>query len=248
MAIRYDAIEKSEMSIQIADAIREAILRGDLLVGARLPSETELADRFGVSRPTVREGLKRLAAQNLIRTRRGPTGGSFVRAISWGQAHEQLVSTSMLLVSMNPIDPGQVAEARLALESACLPMAAERRTDEDLAAMRSEVTVQRDETTGDEAFCASDVRFHRALVDAAANPFLSFQMAGSVEAMQPLLNMITYRSRDRREIAARHAALADAIEARDPVEAEAQLARLSTYVADLIQSAYATPATHDAAT
>ena len=56
---------------QIAESIRALILGGKLVVDQRLPGEQELAARFGVSRPTVREALKRLAAQNLIRTRRG---------------------------------------------------------------------------------------------------------------------------------------------------------------------------------
>ena len=63
------------MSKQIADAIRSAILQGKLVVDEQLPSEHELAKRYGVSRPTVREALKRLAAQNLVRTRPGSGGG-----------------------------------------------------------------------------------------------------------------------------------------------------------------------------
>ena len=59
-----------DLSIQIADAIRNAIISGDLIFDARLPSETELSETFGVSRPTVREALKRLAAQNQIHRHR----------------------------------------------------------------------------------------------------------------------------------------------------------------------------------
>ena len=59
------------LPVTIADAIRSDIVEGRLLVGDRLPSEAELADQHGVSRATVREALKRLAAQSLIRTERG---------------------------------------------------------------------------------------------------------------------------------------------------------------------------------
>ena len=65
----------ADLSAQIADAIRDAIVGGKLIVDERLPSESELADQFAVSRSTVREALKRLAAQALIRTQRGATGG-----------------------------------------------------------------------------------------------------------------------------------------------------------------------------
>ncbi|MEM6670248.1 MAG: GntR family transcriptional regulator [Pseudomonadota bacterium] len=237
MGISYDAIDKKELSAQIADQIREAILGGKLVVRERLPGEEELAERFGVSRPTVREALKRLAAQNLIRSRRGPKGGAFVHQLSWSEAHESLVTTSRLLVSMNPIDPRDIVEARASMEKACLPFACARREARHLETMRKEIVAQRSGGISDEAFCDSDVRFHRALVDAAGNPMLSFQMAGAIEAMQPLLNMITFRSRDRKEIAGAHDLLVDALESRGANSAAEQIDRLADYTLKLIEAA-----------
>lgn len=78
MALQYDEIVRGGLARQVADLIRTAILEGRLAVDERLPTEEELARRFGISRPTVREALKVLAAQNLIRSRRGPSGGTFV--------------------------------------------------------------------------------------------------------------------------------------------------------------------------
>ena len=74
------AIVKASLSKQIAEQLRAAIVDGRFKIGERLPTEDELAQRYGVSRPSVREALKRLAAQNLVRARRGPTGGNFVVA------------------------------------------------------------------------------------------------------------------------------------------------------------------------
>ena len=222
---------------QIAEEIRALILGGRLLVDERLPGEQELAARFGVSRPTVREALKRLAAQNLIRTRRGATGGSFVNRITWSEAHEQLVTTATLLMTVAPVSPDAVAEARLTLLTACVPLAAKRRRPEHLEAMGAEVQVQRDPGTSDEEFCASDVRFHRALVEAADNPLLSFQMAGVIEAIQPLLNMITYKRRDRAEIAVRHERLCGQLKARDAKGVIGELRELSDYTARLVGEA-----------
>ena len=81
--------------------------------------------------------------------------------------------------------------------------------------MRAEIHRQSQPGLTDEAFCASDVAFHRALVDGARNPVLSYQLAGAVEAMQPLMNMITFTARDRARIIALHTAIADAIEAQN---------------------------------
>src|SRR5437764_15085885 len=63
---------------QVYDQLRELIMRGELVRGQRLPGEAELAREFGVSRGTVREALRLLAAQDLIRTAKGAGGGSFV--------------------------------------------------------------------------------------------------------------------------------------------------------------------------
>ncbi|MFK7867765.1 MAG: FadR/GntR family transcriptional regulator [Roseobacter sp.] len=213
--MKIDPTSPADLSAQIASAIRDAIVAGSLLVDERLPSEAELADHFDVSRPTVREALKRLAAQSLIRTQRGATGGAFVNRISFEEAYPQQITTSTLLLSMNAVSFGTACEARYALERACAPLSAIRRTADHLATMRAEIHRQSQPGLSDEAFCASDVAFHRALVDGAGNPVLSYQLAGAVEAMQPLMNMITFTARDRARIVDLHKGIADAVERKD---------------------------------
>jgi len=68
-----------------------------MIVDERLPSEAELSEQFDVSRSTVREALKRLAAQSLIRTQRGAFGGAFVNRLSYEEAYGQQITTSTLL-------------------------------------------------------------------------------------------------------------------------------------------------------
>jgi len=193
--MKIDHNSTIDLSAQIAEAIRDAIISGSLRVDARLPSEAELAEQFDVSRPTVREALKRLAAQSLIRTQRGATGGAFVNRLRFEEAYGQHVTTSTLLLAQ----PG----------------------------------------LSDEAFCASDVAFHRALVDAAGNPVMSYQLAGAVEAMQPLMNMITFTARNRATIVDIHTQIADALEAHDAGLADALLVRLSEYTEALADSVFA---------
>ena len=84
MVIDYKPLTTESLPKQIARQIRQAIVDGRLRADDRLPGEEELAERYGVSRPTIREALKRLAAQNLIRSRRGPAGGTFVNRPSPG--------------------------------------------------------------------------------------------------------------------------------------------------------------------
>ncbi len=233
--MKIDPQSTADLSAQIAQAIRDAIISGRLIVDERLPSESELADQFKVSRPTVREALKRLAAQSLIRTQRGASGGAFVNRLSFEDAYSQQVTTSTLLLSMNAVSFDTACEARYALERACAALSAQRRTADQLATMRAEIFRQAQPGLTDEAFCASDVAFHRALVDGAGNPVLSYQLAGAVEAMQPLMNMITFTARSREEIIALHSDITDALEARDAGPVDAALIKLEAYTRQLAQ-------------
>ncbi|WP_299420552.1 FadR/GntR family transcriptional regulator [uncultured Shimia sp.] len=235
--MKIDPKNKADLSAQIAKAIRDAIISGDMNVDERLPSESELADQFDVSRSTVREALKRLAAQNLIRTQRGATGGAFVRRLSYDEAYAQHITTSTLLLSMNAVDFETACEARFALERACAPLSAKRRTPDHLATMRAEIHRQAQPGLSDERFCDSDVAFHRALVDGAGNPVLSYQLAGAVEAMQPLMNMITFTQRNRDVIIGLHTRIADALEMQNSADADEALAELTAYTLTLGEEA-----------
>ncbi len=236
--MKIDPTSSKDLSAQIASAIRDAIVSGAMPVDERLPSEAELADQFEVSRSTVREALKRLAAQSLIRTQRGATGGAFVNRLRYADAYSQQITTSTLLLSMNAVSFETACEARYALERACAPLSATRRTPDHLATMRAEIHRQGQPGLTDEAFCASDVAFHRALVDGAGNPVLSYQLAGAVEAMQPLMNMITFTARSRERIITLHGGIADAIEAQDGGAADAALVELAEYTVALAQSVF----------
>lgn len=231
--MKNEKSDATDLSAQIAKDIRDSIISGQLIVDERLPSESELAEQFNVSRPTVREALKRLAAQSLIRTQRGAFGGAFINRIAYPDAYGQQITTSTLLLSMNEISFDVACEARFAMERACAPLACARRTPDHLATMRAEISRQSQPGLSDESWCASDVAFHRALVDAADNPVLSYNLSGSVEAMQPLMNMITFTARSREKIIMLHTQIANAVETRNADACDQLLQELATYTADL---------------
>jgi DNA-binding FadR family transcriptional regulator len=224
MAIDYNGLVTEGFPRQIADTIRAAILEGKLVADERLPTEEELATRFGVSRPTIREALKRLAAQNLVRSRRGPAGGTFVTVPTQEETRLLVANAASLLVSMGEFSLAHLAEARLLIESACCHLAARRRTRAQMDRLRIEIERQSEPTLSDEMFCASDVEFHRILVEAADNPALSFASAGIVEAVQPAINLAVFRLRDRRTVVKQHKQIVDALDARDGESAAAALA------------------------
>lgn len=230
MSLDVAPVIKSSLSKQVADQLQEAILDGTLKADDRLPTEDEMAKRFQVSRPTIREALKRLAAKNLIRSRRGPTGGTFVNRLSASDLSDTLSSTSTLFVSMNHISLEEVRSTRLELESLCCKQACKNRTEEDLAQLKEELAYQRNPDISPEEFCASDVRFHRALAESSHNRMLSFVMYTLIEALQPVANLIAYRFREREIIINQHDRLLSAVEEQSEAQAIAILEEQVDYL------------------
>jgi GntR family transcriptional repressor for pyruvate dehydrogenase complex len=149
---------------QIVHQIHEAIRNGALTRGAKLPTERELSDTFGVSRSVVREAVKVLVAQGIVESRQG--SGTFVL-----DSPAPFVSrTIMLDVPVEESAIEQLIEFREALDTLAAGRAALRRTDDEAnaimqAAIESQVAAQEDSL---EDFGDADIRFH-TLIDHAAN-------------------------------------------------------------------------------
>jgi len=237
MAIDFEPLQTKSLARQIAERIRQSIVEGQLGADDRLPGEAQLAQQFGVSRPTIREALKRLAAQHLIRSRRGPSGGTFVNRPNEQQLRDSLTGAAIVAVSMGEFDSGEIAEARRELELLCCRLAVARHTPEDLAAMAAEIEKQCDPQLSDEDFCASDVRFHRALVDASGNKVLQLVMFSVIEALQPVINMVIFRFRERAQIVDYHQRILDALRARDAAAAADALSGQMRYLEQQIDVA-----------
>lgn len=197
-------IGKSNISKQIAEQLREAIVSGKFKIGDRLPTEDDLARRFQVSRPTVREALKRLAAQNLVRAKRGPAGGSFVIQPSYEELAESLSASATLLVGMGALSIEEIIVARRMLQSDCLRLAVKNANHESLRKIETALLIQKCAELSDQEFCQADVAFHRALVDATDNGMLRFVMYTVIEALVPLTNMVVTVVRQRSDIITFH--------------------------------------------
>jgi DNA-binding FadR family transcriptional regulator len=236
MGIKYENLNTEGLAKQISGKIRDAILEGALKVEERLPTEEELAERFGVSRPTIREALKRLAAQNLIHTRRGPLGGSFVKKPSLEDMRGQLSSMAAVLLSVNEFTLFDVVETRHELETLCCRLASSRPPEElvelqaQISDMEVELQRQRDPDLTDVEFCASDVRFHCLIADATHNPMLRFLVTAVIEIMEPVLNLIAYRFRERKLIVDWHEEILEGIKAQQPDRTIAALDRMIDYL------------------
>lgn len=231
------ATELRSLPDQIADAISDSILSGALSIDERLPNEAELAEQFGVSRPTVREALKRLAAKNLIRSRRGVSGGNFVSLPSEDQVRSDLSTTATLLVSHQVFSLAEVAESRRLLEATCARLAAQRRTHDHIVALRDAIERQARPDLSDEEFCDADVAFHRVIVDAAGNPVLDYVMVFALEALHPSTNLVINRFRRRSDVLALQQDLLDAVESGDPDASAAAIDAQMDHLAEIYDEA-----------
>lgn len=229
-SMQQTAIVKASISKQIAEQLREAIVNGQFKIGERLPTEDELAQRYGVSRPSVREALKRLAAQNLVRAKRGPSGGNFVVKPSYEELAESLSGAATLLVGMGSLGIDEIIEARRALQGTCLELAVKNATTEHLHNIELALERQQDPEISDEAFCQADVAFHRALVDAADNGMLRFVMYTVIEALIPVTNMVVTVVRERSDIISLHRQMLHRLEQRDSTRLKRVMDELLDYL------------------
>ncbi len=159
----------------VYERILANIVSGDFVVNSRLPTEAELAKRFGVSRPVVREALARLRDDDVIVSQQG--SGSYVKA-----------KPAPVLLSFGPptsiADMQRCFEFRISTESEAAFQAANRRTKADLQALSAsfearEAVIARNDTGVEEDFA-----FHRTICVATQNRFF-------VEAMDFLHDNIT---------------------------------------------------------
>jgi DNA-binding FadR family transcriptional regulator len=127
--LKLSPVDVPKASDVLASELRERILNGELPEGAPLPAERELVKQTQMSRATVREALRILEVQNLVRVKAGRAGGAFVQR----PTTKSMASSVTMLIRGRRIKLVDLMETREALEPFCAELAARNRTDEDLA-------------------------------------------------------------------------------------------------------------------
>ena len=199
---------------QVADTLQRQVVTGELEPGSRLPTEAELAAAFGVSRTTVRESLRLLAAQNLIRTAKGATGGSYVTVPSAGNLSASLRSGIGLLAESRDVSLEELLEARQLLEVPAARLAALRRREGDLERLRGAIPARPLELEAQEQF-AYNSDFHAVVLEASGNVLLAIAAQPVFDVLQTRLVRTNLGARFHRTINAHHRSIASAIEAGD---------------------------------
>lgn len=226
-------VAPGRISELIVEQIRRLILDGRLARGERLPSERELAERFRVSRVTVRDALRILEAQGLLEIRVGASGGAFVTVPTFAVVGEGIAT--MLL--MSSVAPDEVAEARVLMELGTVALAVQRATEEDIRRLRDVCERSEAALAAGDYDVALSSEFHALLAVAAHNGAVQMM----TESFRGPLSMHAARAREPAEQAhassvAEHVAIVDAIEARDLTRARTVMAEHLLRDTDLVPS------------
>ncbi|MCX4766551.1 FadR family transcriptional regulator [Streptomyces sp. NBC_01275] len=221
-APRFGTLTVPKASDVLAAEVRERILSGELGEGTALPPERQLVEQTGLSRATVREALRILEVEGLVDIRPGRGGGAFVHR----PGRESLASTVQLVIRGQRIRLAALHETREAVEPTCAALAAQRRTDEDLAeldAANAELIEAGDDI---QRFLRANVRWHNAVARASGNELLIGFLSALSQAIHAATDLEQFMDAGIREVTARaHTRITEAVRAGDSAAAMRRMSR-----------------------
>ncbi|AJE87301.1 GntR domain-containing protein [Streptomyces albus] len=220
--IQLTPMEVPKASDVLAGELRERILTGEFAEGAALPPERELVVQTQMSRTTVREALRILEVQGLIRIKTGRSGGAFVQR----PGEESIASSVSLLIRGRQIRLSSLLETREAIEPYCARLAAMNRTADDLAVLEAANEAIADEDGTLPAFLQANVDWHVAVATASHNELLTGFMAALSRAIYAATENERFVDAEVRRVAVRaHRSITEAIRAQDPKAAVRRMTR-----------------------
>jgi len=172
MNFEVASIKGPRASQEIVHQLRQAIYLGQLCPGDKLPPERELARQFESSRVTVREAIRSLELAGLVSVKRGSGGGAFIADVDLRPLKESFST----LLRLHKVTISHLTEARLLLEPHLAALAAQRVTAGDLDRLEEVLREQTIAVESGQLPHAYDLRFHRLVAEASANPVLHAMM------------------------------------------------------------------------
>jgi GntR family transcriptional repressor for pyruvate dehydrogenase complex len=216
---------------QVETQLKRAILGGTFKQGERLPSETQLAEQFSVSRPTIRDALRGLAEIGLISRTPGARGGSFVEYLDHHSLGKMLSDQLINTLNMGGLTHNEVTEFRNMLEIPSARLAAHNRTEVHLKELHDVIDREKAMSINDPATRESNAQFHMIIADASGNRLLSTLVAALHRIGHPM-EFVAWSPEVGKEGVVHHIAVARAIREQDAAAAaEAMQAHLQ-YLAD----------------
>jgi len=220
--MKFQPIKPKKVSSQIADQIRSSILAGEFSPGDKLPPERELAEMFGVSRPSVREALNVLASSGLVMSYQG--GGTVVMSLVETTAANPLSE----LIRVQQDRALDVIEVRKCMESWTAYYAAQRALPEDVRRMKEIITAMERNLNGLQPSEDLDANLHIVIARATHNIVWLHLMQSLFDAMkefqQGVWRAVYLTSEDHHLLYRHHLAIFEAI--RDKKAEAARLAMM----------------------
>jgi GntR family transcriptional repressor for pyruvate dehydrogenase complex len=207
----YKVIRTSRLYEQIVQQIEDSILKGTLKAGDQLPSERELALKFGVSRTAVREAVKALHEKGLVEAYSGR--GTF---ITNGTSQAVTQSINLMMKFDQAEGSENLAQVRQILEPEIAALAATRIQEPQLALMREAFSVMNSALKDPDAYIEADLDFHLALAEAAENPLILSLLDSIVGLLREQRLKIFFHESGPERGQYHHARILAAIEKRDP--------------------------------
>ncbi len=204
----------------IADQLLRDVLNGRYPTDSCLPSETELAQQVGLSRLTVREAVKTLAAKGVVRVLHGR--GTFVNDPSqWSALDPVLFLARSASETDNFALPHKLLEARRVVEVAVAEFAAQRRTEADLANLEAALTRMRSSAVAADVagFVAADIAFHEHIAEAADNRILAALFDPLFQILHLTRRQTSFHSSVRENAIEHHSRILEAIQGGASTEA-----------------------------
>src|SRR6185503_12346371 len=217
------------MAEQVVIQVREMIRQGSLKPGDRLPPERELAKRLGISRASLRHGLRALTAIGVLTSRHG--SGTYIAEGPPALDSEPL----RMLADLHRFTPDEMFEARKLLEVGIAGLAAQHAQPEHLATMAEEISEMYATLDDPQQYLVHDIRFHRAVGAASGNQILAALMNMVSTAMYERRRATVERATDLKESVEFHRRIYRLIRAR---KAEGARAAMSEHL-ELAQRAFA---------
>jgi DNA-binding FadR family transcriptional regulator len=215
----------------LAGQLRERILNGELVEGTPLPAERELVRQTQMSRATVREALRILEVQNLVRVKAGRAGGAFVQR----PTTKSMANSVSMLIRGRHIKLVDLMETREALEPFCAELAARNRTDEDLATLDRANEAIADPTADLDQFLQANLAWHVGVAMASHNELLIGFMTALSQAIYAGTENAAFVDTEVRSVTGQaHRAITIAIRARDATAAGRRMRRHVHSYADAV--------------
>jgi GntR family transcriptional repressor for pyruvate dehydrogenase complex len=205
-------------SAEVTRHLLRYLLSGDLIAGQKIPPERRLAETLGVGRSSVREAIKSLSLLGLLDVRQGD--GTYLSG-STSDLLPQVIEWGLLLGERRVQD---LMEARTHLEVTVAGLAAERRTDEQIARLRELVGAMERAADDLPAYVESDIAFHLTIAEASGNQVLSGLLASIQSLLRVWAMRVLQSAGETATSLAVHIPIVDAIEQRDADAARAAMA------------------------